>query len=301
MSKWIISLFFLIITGSLYAQEVKVIEDLRYFESEENDPKHLLDLYLPADTQEAPMMLWIHGGAWAFGDRKKEKELAMQFVREGVAVAVASYRLSPGTWADPKFNTGIQHPEHIKDIARAFTWVHKHATEYGYSQNNLFVSGYSAGGHLSALLAADGQYLEAEGLSTEHIKGIIPIAGAYDISHYHQAHLLGNGPEMAEKHVQAVFGDTEEDFAQASPTTFVQNLSTPIFLISERQSYDYTIVFEEAIKKAGIANAQFLHVRDFDHKGLYYNLAQASKSDYRDQILAFIKQVSVTTLTELKQ
>ena len=81
----------------------------------------------------------------------------------------------------------------------------------------------------------------------------------------------------------------------------MQNLSTPIFLISERQSYDYTIVFEEAIKKTGIANAQFLHVRDFDHKGLYYNLAQASKSDYRDQILAFIKQVSVTTLTELKQ
>ena len=301
MSKWIISLFFLIITGSLYAQEVKVIEDLRYFESEENDPKHLLDLYLPADTQEAPMMLWIHGGAWAFGDRKKEKELAMQFVREGVAVAVASYRLSPGTWADPKFNTGIQHPEHIKDIARAFTWVHKHATEYGYSQNNLFVSGYSAGGHLSALLAADGQYLEAEGLGTEKIKGIIPIAGAYDISHYHQAHLRGNGPEMAEKHVKAVFGDTEEDFANASPTSFVQNLNVPVFLISERQSYNYTLKFEEAIKQANIPNVQYLHVRDLDHKGLYFNLAQAVESNYRDQILAFIKQLSTPPqLNELK-
>lgn len=278
---------------NLLAQSVRVVEDLPYFEGPQATEKHRLDLYLPQSAEPAPLLLWIHGGAWAFGERKREKALAEKFAAEGIAVAAVSYRLSPGTWADPKFNTGIRHPEHIKDIARAFQWLHEQATTYGYSANNIFVSGYSAGGHLSALLATDGRYLKDLGLSTANIKGIIPIAGAYDISDYHKAHYSGNGPEMAEKHVKAVFGDTEEDFADASPTEFVAQLKCPILLISERQSYSYTIIFEKALRASNAGNAEYLHVHELDHKGLYEDLAQKANSKYRIRIIAFIKKWSI--------
>jgi len=280
---------------NLMAQKFIQVSDLKYFEGANATEKHQLDLYLPSPESEAPLLLWIHGGAWAFGDRKNEKGLAEKFAKQGIAVAVVSYRLSPGTWADPKYDKGIQHPEHIKDIARAFAWLYRKADDYGYDKSNIFVSGYSAGGHLSALLAADSQYLEVEGLSTAHIKAIIPIAGAYDISDYHEAHLRGNGPEMAEKHVKAVFGNTETHFANASPTAFINKLNCPIFLISESQTYDYTLVFERALKAAKTKNVEYLHARDMDHRSFYSDLAKTEHSDYRAQIVAFISKWSKKT------
>lgn len=273
---------------SLQGQDFRTINDLNYFGTDETDEKHKLDLYLPEGIEQPPMLLWIHGGAWAFGDRKNERDLATKFASKGIAVAAISYRLSPGTWADPKLDKGIKHPEHIIDVARAFKWLYQNAESYGFSLQDIFVSGYSAGGQLSALLATDLHYLKDQGLNKEVIKGVIPIAGAYDISAYHNTHYRYNGPEMAEKHVKAVFGNSEEDFLSASPTNFVNDLNTPMLLVSENQSYDYTLLFEQAIKKAGIPNVDYLHVRELDHRGFYNELAQSETSEYRGQIIAFI-------------
>lgn len=285
MRVFIILSLFLLAT-LLHGQKYIVMEDLRYTEG--NEEKHNLDLYLPAGVENAPVLIWIHGGAWAFGDRKKEKELASQFVRKGIVVAVISYRLSPALWADPKFDQGIQHPEHIQDVAQAFKWVHQQATRYGYSQSRIFVSGYSSGGHLAALLASDGHYLDDVGLSTSNIRGVIPIAGAYDILSYYQTHYKFNSPKMAEQHVKAVFGYNEEDLVDASPTQYVEKLKTPMLLISESQSYKYTKIYEDALKSANVKNITYLHVREFNHKEFYARLAKDSTSKYRDQIIDFI-------------
>lgn len=291
--KKVIVLFLLSfsITG-LSAQNFKTINDLSYNTAADADEKHQLDLYLPEGITDFPIMIWIHGGAWAFGNRKQEQELASQFASRGIAVAAVSYRLSPGTWAHPKFNIGIEHPEHIKDIALAFKWVHEHAEIYDYSIEKIFVSGYSAGGHLAALLATDQHYLENLGLSTKNIKGVIPIAGAYDIVSYHDSHYRHNGPEMAEKHVKAVFGQTEKAMTNASPTNFASKLSTPMLLISENQSYDYTKLFENVLKEQQKDMVKYLHVRELNHKQFYANLAQAESSKYRQQVIDFIQELS---------
>lgn len=276
----------------LNGQNFRTVNDLEYYETGGTDEKQKLDLYLPDDVSDGPMLIWIHGGAWAFGNRKQERELAAQFASKGIAVAAISYRLSPGTWADPKFDKGIQHPEHINDVAHAFAWIYQHAQEYGYSANKVFVSGYSAGGHLAALLVTDTHYLTDLGLSAGNVRGVIPIAGAYDISSYHDTHYRYNGPEMAEKHVKAVFGNTEADLANASPTNFIDNLSVPMLLISENQSYNYTQIFEKALKKAQKKDVSYLHVRELNHKAFYEDLAKSQKSKYRDQIIEFIRQWS---------
>lgn len=291
--KRLVLLFLISLSATtLFGQNFRTINDLNYNEAEDRDEKQKLDLYLPDDISDGPMLIWIHGGAWAFGSRKQEQELASKFASHGIAVAAISYRLSPGTWADPKFDKGIQHPEHINDVAYAFSWVHDHAGEYGYSPNKIFVSGYSAGGHLAALLVTDTHYLKNLGLSAQNVKGVIPIAGAYDISSYHDSHYRYNGPEMAEKHVNAVFGKTKQDLVNASPTSFIENLSVPMLLISENQSYDYTKLFEKALKKAQKKNVSYLHVRELNHKAFYEDLAKSEKSKYRDQIIEFIYEWS---------
>ncbi|WP_190809514.1 alpha/beta hydrolase [Flagellimonas sp. S3867] len=268
--------------------------DVSYYSGKEADSiKHKLNLFVPEGIENPPMLLWIHGGAWAFGGRKFETDLARKFASEGVAVAAISYRLSPGIWKDPRFNDGVQHPEHIKDVARAFAWVYDHATKYGYDQNSIFVSGYSAGGHLAALLAMDPTYLSNEGRSVRNIRGAIPIAGAYDIAAYHESHLRYNGKDMAEKHVQAVFGKTVDDFQKASPTTYIENQWIPMLVISERGTYDYTKLLEEAAIKSDYDRMEFYHVRDMDHSELLDDLSKSETSSNRKLIVNYINKNKV--------
>ncbi len=53
------------------ADELTETLDIAYYDGEGfDDAKHRLDLIVPADQPAKATMLWIHGGAWAFGDRK---------------------------------------------------------------------------------------------------------------------------------------------------------------------------------------------------------------------------------------
>jgi acetyl esterase/lipase len=75
----------------------------------------------------------------------------------------------------------VKHPEHVRDVARAFAWAHVHIGHYGGDPGQLFLLGHSAGGHLVALLATDERYLAAEGRTTQDIMGVIAVSGVYRI------------------------------------------------------------------------------------------------------------------------
>jgi acetyl esterase/lipase len=75
----------------------------------------------------------------------------------------------------------VKHPEHVKDVARAFAWTRAHIADYGGCPTQIFLVGHSAGGHLVSLLATDETYLKAEGLGTADIRGVIAISGVYRI------------------------------------------------------------------------------------------------------------------------
>ena len=269
---------------------LRELYDLSYFSGVGSDSvKHKLNLFLPNGIDNPPLLLWIHGGAWAFGDRKFETKLARKFAEDGIAVAAISYRLSPATWRNPKFSDGIQHPEHIKDVARSFAWLYANAERFGYDKHSIFVSGYSAGGHLSALLAMTPKYLAEVGRSVRDIKGAIPIAGTYDIVSYYNSHLKHNGKNLAEGHVKGVFGETMGQLKEASPTEYINNQWVPMLVISENESYQYTRLLEKAKKEADYAKMEFYHVKDQDHQGLRTDLSN-ERSRYRPIIINYIKQ-----------
>ena len=275
------------------AHPVKQINDLTYYSGTDAHEKHQLDLYLPEDVKNAPILLWIHGGAWAFGDRKQEAKFAQKVAESGVAVAVMSYRLSPALWAQTPKKEGIQHPEHIKDVARAFDWVYQHAAKYGYDQNNIFVSGYSAGGHLSALLALDHRYLKAVGQEVDHIRAAIPMAAAYDMLDYYKDHVRESGQIFADQHVKGVLGPTEQHIIDASPSSYLQHSTIPMLIISESETYGYTKVFEDMVQAAEDEHISFWHIMEETHKSLYFDL-QNPESGYRDKLVAYIKKHIVT-------
>ena len=198
--------------------EVRTIKDIAYSDGDDADAaKHKLDLYLPKDAKDYPVMVFIHGGAWRHGDKDDfsfgafgvYSDFGSFYARRGVAVAVINYRLSPA----------VKHPEHVKDAARALAWVHKHIGDYGGRADRMFVAGHSAGGHLAALLATDDQWLKAEGLTSAAIKGVICLSGVFNV------------PDDI---LPDVFGDDAEAHRQASPIRHVHAGMPPFLLICAR-------------------------------------------------------------------
>ncbi len=272
--------------------EFREFPDLPYLNASTNEADSLqrLNLVIPGNPKNPPLLIWIGGGAWAYVNRNMEMDLARKFASEGIAVASVGHRLSTAVWIDPNRTQGARHPDHVQDLAAAFKWLYEHANEYGYDQENIFVGGYSSGGHLAALLGLDTRYLEDVGLSVGKIKGLIPIAGAYDISHYHQVFAEGRRPELAVQHVEAVFGNTEKNWLEASPTEYLENLSVPILLISENNSFNYTRILEDRIRETDFRNFQVIHLHRIGHGALWQHMSQEENSIYRNYIVQFIRE-----------
>ena len=278
------------IAPSVHAQALTEEMDLAYYDGPAfNDEKHRLDLIRPADEPAMATMLWIHGGAWAFGDRKTDLDLARAFAREGIAVAVMSYRLSPGSWQGEEFpSTGVEHPEHIKDVARAYAWLHQNAEKFDLDNERLFVSGFSAGGHLSALLAMDPRYLIAHNLSPSNMRAALPVAGGYDMEHYYNVINEFMGQEIADGHVLGVFG-SKDQLADASPATYLEAATVPMLVLTEGETAVYTRAFETAVEEANKTDLiSFSYYNDETHASLRAMLS-AEESPARDEMIEFIQ------------
>ena len=77
---------------------MRVLRDIQYFTGPAADPKfHSLDLYLPDEKSNVPMMLFVPGGGWRAGDKSLDGQgnFVDLFIRQGMAVASINYRLSP--------------------------------------------------------------------------------------------------------------------------------------------------------------------------------------------------------------
>jgi len=231
----------------------RAVRDLTYYSGPDADPsKHQLDLYIPANRPDFPVVVFVHGGGWRHGDKRMlfdvHGKLGERLAKNGVGAAVINYRLSPK----------VKHPEHAKDVARAVSWVAKHIGDYGGDPKQLFLSGHSAGGHLVSLLATDDSYLAAEGMTVAEIRGVIAISGVYEIPPH-------------EGFFPSVFGTNAEQRRLASPIAHVK-AGRPPFLILYGE-HDYLGLdrmaerFGQALKHAG-NDARVLEIKGRDHLGI---------------------------------
>lgn len=128
--------------------------DLRYG----SDERNRIDFF--AARSDAPVLAFIHGGYW----QNRAKEL-FAFVAEGplawgINVALVGYTLAPQKRLD-----GI-----VAEIRAALGWLHESIPMLGGNAQQLFVSGWSAGGHLTAMA-----------MDHPAVKGGLAISGLYDL------------------------------------------------------------------------------------------------------------------------
>ena len=120
----------------------------------------------------APIQVFIHGGAWRRGSAKDSAYPAEMFVTAGaifIAIDFVSVEQADGdlmTMAD--------------QVRRAIAWVYKNAARFDGDPNRLYLSGHSSGAHLSGVaLVTDWQ--KNFGLPSDIVKGAVLISGMYDL------------------------------------------------------------------------------------------------------------------------
>lgn len=106
------------------------------------DASEKMDLYLPGGrTDTTRIIVLIHGGSWSGGDKGDLTFFAKGWQKRGFAVANINYRLSPKS--DDNYNMQLD------DIASAIAKLQSDANSYVYSKSKYYITGHSAGAHLS--------------------------------------------------------------------------------------------------------------------------------------------------------
>ena len=101
------------------------------------------DIHRPVSRKPAPILIYIHGGAWVSGSSKTHRPIGFGFARHGYLVFNINYRLAPE----------YPFPTPFEDCVAAIRWVVKNAAKYGGDASRIAIGGDSAGGNLSAAAA----------------------------------------------------------------------------------------------------------------------------------------------------
>jgi len=158
----------LALAAASFAQEMK--RSIPYIEN--GHARHVLDIYTPVNAKNLPVVFWIHGGGWQTGDKANVQEKPAWFTKKGFVFVSINHRLLPEVEMDVL----------VRDVAKAFGWMHKHIAEHGGDPNRVLVGGHSSGAQLATLICTDNRYLKAEGVSFDSLIGCVPVDGdTYDI------------------------------------------------------------------------------------------------------------------------
>lgn len=197
------------------AYEHTVLRDVTYTPADW--PQQLqADLWLPRGIGPFATVLVVHGGGWQRGERADMDAIARALARRGFAAVVPSYRLAPTH----------RFPAAVHDLQQAARWIRAQATLYRFDTARIGAYGYSAGGHLAAMLGVigDGDPLDApHGGAEARVRAVVAGAAPFDLGRYQDSPL-----------VTAWLGATPAQdralYALASPITHVGVGDAPMFI-----------------------------------------------------------------------
>ncbi len=271
--------------------------EIRYHDGHE---RQRLDVFSPKGLDDAPVVLFVHGGGWTIGDKNLlgfYRGVGKFLAEHGIVAVLINYRLSPF----------VKHPEHVKDVARAFAWTRSHVREYGGDPDRIILCGHSAGGHLVALLATDESYLKDPALKLKDedraaIRGVIGVCGVYRIPDAKEFEsmtadmlngLMAKAPGKENlttalttsllarplKNLNpfpSVFGNDREAAKQASPKTHVRKGLPPFLLLYAEKDLpqlpEMAKEFGTALDDAG-NKVEVMKIEGADHHMILFTLS----------------------------
>ena len=246
--KKICLLLFLLCACIAQAQNAyRTNKDISYVSGSETDTYRLerckLDIYYPENKKDFSTIVWFHGGGMEGGNKFVPKELREQ----GFAVVTVNYRLSPKA----------KNPAYIEDAAEAVAWVFKNIEKYGGRKDHIFVSGHSAGGYLSLILAMDKKYMAAYGADADSVAAYLPVSGQ-TVTHFtiRKERGLPDGIPVVDEY---------------APVNKARKETAPLVLITGDKHlemaarYEENALLEAVLKSIGNKKVTLYEMQVFDH------------------------------------
>ena len=234
-------------------------------------PTQTLSLYRARQTATpAPMLLFVHGGSWDWGDPRDYGFVARSLAPEGFVVALAGYRLGEEG----------RYPAMLEDTAQAIGWLHANAAQYGGDPERIYLAGHSAGAYNVVQVALEPRWLAAEGVPASAIRGVVGMAGPYDFFPFDK------------DSTHAAFGGAP-DPAATQPINHVSPQAPSMLLLTG--SEDTTVkprntrALAAALEAAGVP-VETHYYEGLDHSDVLVRLASPwrRKPELRDDILRFL-------------
>ncbi len=213
-----------------------------------------LDLYA-APRANAPICVFLHGGAWRTGEAKTYAFAAETFVGAGVHFAALDFDNVLATKGDLM--------PIAQQVRRAVAWVYTNAATLGADPRQLYVCGHSSGAHLAGVVLTT-DWPRAFDLPADVFKGGLLNSGMYDL-------------QPVRLSARSDYVNFTDDIVEAlSPIRHVDRLNCPI-LVSHgtlespefiRQARDFV-----AAAKAGTKSAELLIAEGYNHFEMLETLA----------------------------
>jgi arylformamidase len=217
-----------------------------------------LDIF-PAPAPDAPIHVFVHGGAWRGGHKDDYSFPAETFVSAGAHYVALNFANIPK----------VRLPEMAAQVRRAVVWLYRNARGFGGDPERIYLSGHSSGGHLAAVaLTTDWAAL---GVPDTVIKAGLCISGMYDLR-----------PVLLSAR-SAYVTVTREEEAELSPQRHLDRIRCPIVVAhGDRESPEFerhAVEFDAALRRASLAS-ELVVGRNLNHFEILETLAQ------RDGLLA---------------
>lgn len=216
--------------------------------------RQVVDVFQPANIKDAPVAIFVHGGAFVRGDKRTTDEIydnvLYWFARQGYLGINVEYRLAPDA----------PYPGGADDVAAAMDWLHANVAHYGGDPARLFLIGHSAGGTHVASYAYD-PALSHKG---RHAAAIVLISARLRAD---QSAENPNAPG-----VKAYFGDDITQYDARSPVSHGATSDLPVFIVNaeyENPLLDlYGLEFAHAIGTARRRAPRYLRLTRHNHMSI---------------------------------
>jgi len=222
-----------------------------------------LDLYVPSGKGPFPVIVTVHGGSWTTGDRQQGLLNVITHLDRGYAIANIDYRLAPGAI----------YPAQIHDCKAAVRWVRANSGIYNLDPGAIGVVGFSAGGHLAAILgtsygveALEGN-LGNEGYSSR-VQAVVDYFGPSDLLKIEEQALdcIPGNPNDPNEPPSLLLGCTlpecPDKAAAANPITYVTPDDPPFLLLHGTSDclvpWQQSQILHNALRASGVESTLIL-------------------------------------------
>lgn len=249
-------------------------EPLRYYldipYAANNNVRQQLDIYIPENPNYVPLpvILYIHGGNWAEGDKADAPRRLLPFLRSGdFAVVSVGYRLTDEA----------QWPAQLHDIKAAIRYIRARAEDYGLDPQRIALWGRDSGGHLALMAGITNQAQDMAGnlgaftYIRSDVSAVVNYGGVSNINALLEQNsnvdrAAGNSPEA--RLIGGLIRENNDIASAASPVHYIRDSAPPILTIHGTR--DSVVPYEQA---------RGLH-RRLDEAGTEHYLIDALGAEY---------------------